>query len=314
MDLSKNIKVLIGPSSFAAIDKEPLNRLIDFGCEVIDNPYKRKLTKDELIESLSDDVTALIAGLETIDREVLKHSALKIVSRCGSGMSNVDIAAAKEYNIKVFFSPDGPTDAVAELTLGAILSSLRMITQMDHDLHKKNWNKKIGAQLSGKTVTIIGYGRIGRRLADLLSPFKVKILVVDPFIQKTETNTVLVKLNEALPQSDIISIHSSGDDQVIGEEEFKIIKKGAYLCNAARGGLIDEVSLIDALEQGIIAGAWIDTFINEPYKGRLTQYPHVILTPHVGSYTAECRKKMETEAVDNLISALKGKTRSKNEV
>jgi len=297
------LKVLIGPSTFAELDTKPLAHLQAAGCEVIKNPYKRKLTKSELMNFLKYDVTGLIAGLEPLDREVLRRSKLRVISRCGAGLSNIDLRAAKELGIKVRYTPDGPTTAVAELTLGALLSMLRMIYQMDRDLHNGKWTKKIGLQLEGKTVAIIGFGRIGRKVASLLEAFNIRIIAVDPNLHEEIEGMEVLPLNKALGQADIITIHSSGEQQIIGENEFKLIKQGTFLLNAARGELVDEQSLIRALEEGKIRGAWLDTFKVEPYRGSLTKYPQVILTPHIGSYALECRRSMEMEAAKNLICA-----------
>lgn len=308
MNSLKGVKVLIGPSSFGVSDRLPLERLEEAGCRVIDNPYKRRLTKEELLDLLSDEVIGLVAGLEPLGRDVLQKSKLKVISRCGSGLSNVDLEAAKELEIKVCSTPDAPTASVAELTMGAMFSLLRMIPQMDRYLHDGKWVKKIGIQLCGKTVVIIGFGRIGRRVASMLRPFNVRIIAVDPNVggNINRDGVEIFSLKEALPQADIITIHCNGEQQLIGKNEFKLIKKGCFLLNAARGEIVDEGSLVQALEEGSISGAWLDVFSVEPYSGRLQKYPQVILTPHVGSYTIECRKAMEIEAVNNLISALKG--------
>lgn len=298
-------KILIGPSSFAEADKAPLERLLSAGYEVIDNPYKRKLSKNELLTLLTSDVTGIIAGLESLDRDVLRHSKLKVVSRVGSGLSNVDLPAADELGIKVCSTPNGPTAAVAELTIGALLGLLRMIPFMDQALHNGKWSKKIGVQLEGKSVALIGFGRIGRRVSELLKPFNVKLLVVDPFLTAAPvTGIVAVSLKEALTEADIVTLHSSGEDCIIGEDEISIMKPGVFILNVARGGLISEDAMVKALENGKVAGAWLDTFKEEPYSGPLCRFSNVVLTPHVGSYTLECRKQMETEAVDNLLNVL----------
>lgn len=300
-------KIVLGPSSFAEIDKTPLNRLLAAGYEIVDNPFKRKLTKTELLELLTSDVVGIIAGLEPLDREVLERSKLRVVSRVGSGISNVDLQAAQELGIAVRSTPNGPTQAVAELTLGALLSLLRMIPLMDQALHRGEWSKKIGTQLEGKTVAIIGFGRIGRRVAELLAPFRVKLIVVDPNLtDSAAADFSRLPLEQALPLADIITLHSSGEECLIGTRAFALMKTGAVILNVARGGLIDEECLVKALEEGKIAGAWIDTFKKEPYTGPLCRFPNVILTPHIGSYTLDCRKQMETEAVDNLLSVLQG--------
>ncbi|MBW2333491.1 MAG: phosphoglycerate dehydrogenase [Deltaproteobacteria bacterium] len=300
----KGVKILIGPSSFAAMDPDPMNLLTESGCTVIDNPYKRKLTKDELVELLSENgVTGLIAGLEPLDREVFERSDLKVISRCGSGLSNVDVEAAEMLGIRVCYTPYGPTQAVAELTIGAMLNLIRMVPLMNKDLHEGKWTKEVGILLEGKTVLIIGFGRIGRRVAELLTPFKVRILAVDEINQEAFGNVAFVSLEDALTQADILTIHASGETCILRDKEFALIKPGAFLLNAARGGLIDEGCLIDALDSGVIAGAWLDAFEHEPYRGPLEQYSQVLLTPHIGSYTVECRRNMELESVENLLNA-----------
>ncbi len=164
--------------------------------------------------------------------------------------------------------------------------------------------KKIGLQLEGKTVAIIGFGRIGRRVADLLRPFKTKIIVVDPVVNKT-VGVEIRSLEEALPLAEIITVHASGDKAILGPREFALMKKGTYLLNCARGNVIDEKQLLATLESGAVSGAWLDCFGDEPYTGPLIKYPQVIITPHAGSYTTECRRQMEMEAVDNIIKAFK---------
>lgn len=296
-------KVLIGPSSFAAIDRTPLNRLLAAGFEVIGNPFGRKITKQELIDLLPG-VKGLIAGLETLDREVMELSDLKVISRCGSGMSSVDQEAAKELGIKVYCTPEGPTNSVAELTVGILISLIRLVPMMDSALHNNIWDKKIGFELCGKTILIIGFGKIGRRVSELLEPFHVNIIASDPFLNGKNEDINVLPLDQALHRADIITIHASGEKIILGDKEFCMMKEGVFILNGARGGLIDEDCLIDGFEKGKVAGVWLDSYSREPYEGPLTRFPQAILTPHVGSYTQECRKRMETEAVENLIAAL----------
>lgn len=300
-----NSAVLIGPSSFAGTDKTPLEKLSKAGYRVIDNPYKRKLTRTELKELLGTDVSGIIAGLEPLDRDVLQHTNLKVISRVGSGLSNVDLEFCGAQGITVCSTPNGPTEAVAELTLGALMSMLRMIPLMSSAMHQGKWEKRIGTQLQGKTVVVVGYGRIGRRVAQLLRPFNVNLIVVDP---NTESSSLsderLLSLQDALPLADIVTFHNSGEKCLIGEEEITKMKPGVFLLNVARGGVISESALAAGIKYGKVAGAWLDTFEQEPYRGVLEDLPQVVLTPHVGSYTAECRVGMENEAVDNFLRAM----------
>lgn len=296
-------RVLIAPSSFTELDSEPMDKLLEHGFEVINNPFRRKLTTSELKDLLQGAI-GLISGQEIVSSEIMEESSLRVISRCGVEMSNIDLEAAKELGIIVKSTPDAPAIAVAELTIGAMIGLLRMIPAVNQELHNKKWSKKIGVQLSGKTVAIIGFGRIGRYVARLLRPFDAKLIAVDPALQGIIEQTPVVSLQEALPQADIITLHLSGTSQVLGRREFSMMKQGVFILNAARGGVIDEDSLLEAIKGGRVAGAWIDAFTQEPYSGPLADCPQVILTPHVGSYTRECRKRMEMEAVDNLISAL----------
>lgn len=296
-------KILLAPSTFGSPNHAPMERLREAGLQIVRNPFNRKLTKEEL-QGLLPGVVGLIAGLEPLTRDVLERSQLKVISRCGAGLSNVDLQAAADLGILVRSTPDAPTAAVAELTLAAMLNLLRRLGAMDRDLHGGVWNKQIGTQLEGKTVVIVGFGRIGRKVASLLAPFNVHLMAVDP-LQRNGGGVPVAPLHDALGRADIVTLHCSGEACVLGEKEFALLKPGALVLNGARGGLVDEQALISSLDEGRVAGAWLDSFEQEPYHGPLTKYAQVILTPHVGSYTQECRARMELEAVDNLLAALR---------
>ena len=184
---------------------------------------------------------------------------------------------------------------------------------MDRSLKAGSWEKAIGRQLKGMKTLIIGFGKIGRLVADLLSPMEVEIIVFDPYSSDAIDYEVVDELAQALSMVDAVSLHASGERQILGTEEFKRMKQGIYLLNAGRGNLIDEEALLGAIHDGIVAGAWIDTFQDEPYRGPLRQCENVILTPHIGSYTHEGRKQMEIEAVRNLIKGLESVDSQENE-
>ena len=298
-------KVLIGPSSFGAVDDSPFRLLVESGCTVIGNPYARKLTEDELIALLADGVSGLIAGVESLDRTVLEQSDLRVISRCGAGLSNVDLEATEEFGIQVFTTPDAPTTAVAELTLGALLSLLRSLPAMDRRVRRREWKKTVGRQLNGQAVAVIGYGRIGRNVGRLLTAFGARVMAVDPAYGGEVDGVPMVSLDEAISSADIITLHCSGEEEILGEQEFSSMKDGVYVLNAARGSLIDEDALNQALESEKVRGAWMDAFLIEPYEGPLLNQKRVLLTPHAGSYTRECRLSMESEAVENLFMGLR---------
>lgn len=298
-----SLRILLGPSSFGTKKSKPLEMLTAAGVEYLQNPYARKLTKSELLELLVG-MDGLIAGLELIDREVLEKSGIKVVSRCGSGMSNVDILAAKELGVKVFNTPDGPTRAVAEMTVGCLLTLIRQVSQMDQAMHQGQWDKRVGRQLKGMKALIIGFGRIGQATGELLELLGVEILAFDPALpvgDRRRADSLLL----ALPMVDVVILHNSGEEEILGADEISALKVGGFILNAARGQAVSEVALVQALESGKVAGAWVDAFIKEPYRGPLSRFPQVILTPHVGSYTMEGRLQMECDTVSNLLQGFK---------
>ena len=269
------------------------------------NPLGRRLSERDL-RDLLPGVTGLIAGLEPLGRSVLEGSQLRVISRCGAGLSNVDPDAARELGIVVRSTPDAPTTAVAELTIGAMVALLRGIAAMNAELHAGRWSRTMGTQIEGKTVAVVGFGRIGRRVARLLIAFGARVLAVDPCLDEVEPPIERATLEAALPIADVLALHATGGQTILGKPELQRLKRGAFVLNGGRGELIDEDALCNALDEGQVAGAWIDAFRDEPYTGPLTRYPQVLLTPHVGSLTAECRRRMEFEAVENLLEALRG--------
>jgi len=259
----------------------------------------------------------MIAGTEKLDRDVLlKAGSLKVISRCGAGMDNVDREAAKKLGIKVYNTPDAPTQAVAELTLGLILGLLRNISKNDREIRKGIWNKEMGNLLSGKTIGIVGLGRIGRKLIELMEPFKLKVIACEPFPEDKfvkQNNIRLMPLEELLHEADIVSLHVPYNNEtknLIDRGKLSLMKKSAILINASRGGIIVEPDLEKALLDGVIKGAALDVFEKEPYNGPLKNMENVILTSHIGSYARESRIKMEMEAVDNLINGLIAQNKS----
>ncbi|MFC2055927.1 NAD(P)-dependent oxidoreductase [Chloroflexota bacterium] len=276
-----NFKVAIGPSSFAAQDETPLKILEDSGVEILPNPYGRRLTESEIITHL-DGVEGLIAGLEPLNRRVLASATqLKAIARVGIGMNNVDLAATQALDIRVSNTPDGPTEAVAEMTIAALLALSRGLIEANEALHAGNWRKSIGTGLRDLEVLLVGYGRIGKRVGDLLDAFGARVMVVDPFLKESalEGKSELVSLNDGLKKARVVSLHASGMDPILTADEFAQMQDGVLLLNSSRGELVDEEALVQALESGKVRGAWLDVFWEEPYSGPLTQFKQVVLTP-----------------------------------
>lgn len=301
-------KIGVTLSSFSMYNSTCLELLNEKGFKVVKNILSRKLNKKETLE-LCKGCVGIIAGTETYDSDILgKLSRIKVLSRCGVGMDNIDLEAAKRFGIKVFNTPDAPTLAVAELTVGLILALLRKIFLMDREIRDDLWKKRMGALLYGKRVGIIGFGRIGRKAAELLKAMGAEIFYTDPNVREKDGRIFpRVEFKELLKNSDIISLHlsySKENYRLIGQEEFSMMKQGAFLINCSRGGIVDESALYTGLKEGKLAGAAIDVFEKEPYNGPLKELDNIILTPHIGSYAKEARTEMEIQAVRNLLAGL----------
>ncbi len=294
------MKVAVGASTFGSAGDDAIKILERKQIELIKNPFGRRLTMEETINHLQD-VDGLLAGLEELNEEVFVHTPnLKAIARIGIGMDNVDVEACKKHGIKVSNTPDAPTEAVAEMALAALLSIAHNIVESDNDMHKKDWKKRLGFSISGLNILMIGYGRIGKKVADHFRYLGGNILVYDP--AKPEIS--VESLEKGLAMADVISIHASGREQLIGRNELEKIKDGAILLNCARGALVDEMAVYNALNTGKIGYYWADVYSEEPYTGILTECKNTLLTPHISTFSSQCRIKMECEAVRNLISDL----------
>lgn len=300
-------KILISTTSFDR-NNQFLKEFCANGNEVIFNPYGRKLMPAELIE-IATDAIGIIAGTELIDKDILeKLPRLRVISRCGVGLDNVDLECCKSLGIHVYNTPSAPTLAVAELTIGLMLNLLRGVSLMDRRIRAGGWEKKMGSLLHGKRIGIVGFGRIGRKVHDLLAVFSVQCGYFDVDKSINSNIACFEHLNDLLSWANIISLHCSMNKEkkkVIGEKELKSMNRGSWLINVSRGEVIDEEALFRALSTGHLAGAAIDTFEYEPYLGRLKDLDNVILTPHIGSYAQEARIDMENESVKNIIEGLR---------
>jgi len=299
-------KIFISTTTFGKEDSSPLE-YCKKGNEVFLNTLGRKLTSEELIK-FACDVQGIIAGTEEYSKDVLKKlPKLKVISRCGVSTDNIDLKAAEQLGIKVFNTPDAPTLAVAELTVGLILDLLRKVSLMDRQLRKGAWQKHMGNLLKEKNIGIIGFGRIGKKVAELLIPFGAEIAYFDIHIQQNNYPYIFKSMQDLLVWADIITLHcwaSADGKRLLGKAELGQMKRGSYLINTSRGGLVDEEALYNCLKEGRLAGAALDVFGEEPYKGKFTELDNVILTPHIGSYAKEARIEMERQAVENLLKGL----------
>jgi D-3-phosphoglycerate dehydrogenase len=281
-------------------------------CEVsFFNTTGRHLTEDELIHALHG-AEAVIAGTEKFNEKIFTACPdLRIISRVGVGIDNIDLHAAKKHHVSILSTPVAPVIAVAEHTLALLLSLMKQIPSYNSNMRSENHQVKSGSLLHGKTVGIIGMGRIGHRVATYLSCLGCRIVYYDPYLKSDPDVTWdrVESLADLMERSDIISLHSppkSDGSPVVTSELINHCRRGMIIINTSRGSVLDEQALITGLDSGIIAGAGLDVFCIEPYTGPLLKYPNVIVTPHVSSNTYESRAQMETEAVNNLLAAIEG--------
>lgn len=299
---------VISTSSFDIDNNPHIQNLLQKGMQAITNPHRRKLTEDEIIELLKEGATGLIAGIEPLTERVFQSARnLKVISRCGAGLDSVDLIAAKNRGITVLNTPEAPAQAVAELTMGLILTVLRQIGQIDQSVRKGEWPRTQGRLLAAQTIGIIGLGHIGRRVARLCQAFEATVIAHDPYASQVPDGVVLLSLEQLLATADIITLHLPyGPDthHLLNAKAFAAMKPEAIVINAARGGLVDEHALLAALQAGKVSAAALDVFEQEPYHGPLIESGNVILTSHIGSLARESRQRMEIEAAENLLQGL----------
>jgi D-3-phosphoglycerate dehydrogenase len=220
----------------------------------------------------------------------------------------VDLEVARELGIEVYNTPNAPARAVAEFTIGHMLNSLRHISATDHSLREGSWTPTMGSLLGAKKVGLIGFGRIGKMVSELLLAFGASVQAFDPIVSTTNSQVEMCDLQTLLASSDIISLHvpySPATHHLINAEALSLMKPLAILVNISRGGLIDEDALFNSLTSNRIAGAALDCFEIEPYTGPLRTLPNVCSTSHMGSYARETRDQMEIEASTALVAGLK---------
>ena len=308
------MKILSTTSSFGKLDHAAADFLRSTGHILERNPHGRTLTEDEVIEFLEcHRPPGIIAGVEPLTGRVLHGAAayLKVISRCGTGLDNVDLDTAKELGIVVMNTPEAPAEAVAELTIGLIFALLRNIVIHNQVVCGGSWAKKTGYLISETTVGIVGLGRIGRRVGTFLDLLGAKVVACDVAPDHAwlaaHPRVMLLQAEEVLAASDLVTLHlpsAAGDlHHYLNSSRLARMKPGAYLVNTSRGALIDEAALVAALASEHLAGAALDVFEHEPYQGPLLRQANVILSPHVGSYARATRARMEMEAAQNLLQA-----------
>ena len=305
-------RVLITTVPFGEVSRAPLDLLEAEGIDYVINPIGRRLREEELADMVGE-FDVLIAGTEPITAAVIDRTTrLRLISRVGIGLDSVDLQAARARDILVSYTPDAPAPAVAEMTMGMILSLLRSLAQADRAMRGGVWHRIAGRRLSELTVGVIGVGRVGKRLIRHLQGFAPKILANDllPDFEFGIAHQVRwVEKDTVYKEADIISLHlplTPLTQNLITRRELDLMKPDALLINTSRGGMVDERDLAYALKQGRLAGAALDVFGQEPYSGELVTIDNCLLTCHMGSMARDCRAQMEREATEEAVRFFKG--------
>lgn len=285
-----------------------------------------KIPQEQLMERLSEYDAVCVRSATKIRQELIDNCPnLKVIGRGGVGLDNIDVEHARSKGIKVVNTPAASSRSVAELAFAHMLSVARFLYKanrhMPNDGHlefkalKKSYSK--GFELEGKTLGVIGFGRIGQETAKIALAMGMKVLAVDPFIseasldlaiadQKVTINLATVSMEEMLQSSDVITLHIPfTGEAVLQKEQFDMMKPGAILINASRGGTVDESAMLDALNSDVLAAAGIDVFENEPHPNEeILKHPNVSCTPHIGASTSEAQEKIGIELAQQLIDLL----------
>jgi len=292
------------------IAKAGVQMLKEAGLEVDERPG---LPPAELVQAIPAYDAIIVRSATKVTADVINAGAnLKVVGRAGVGLDNVDKKAADARGIKVVNTPAATSISVAELALGHMFACARLIPQATQSLREGKWEKKAfkGVELFGKTLGLIGSGRIGSELAKRAEAMGMNVLVYDPFLQETKYGK-LTSLAEMLPQADYISLHVPKTEQtakMINQDAIAQMKKGVVLVNCARGGVVDEEALYEGLKSGQVGAAALDVFENEPLKdSKLFSLPNVIGTPHVGAQTKEGQERAGIGIAEEVRKALLGK-------
>ncbi len=277
---------------------------------------KLKQSEAELVEIIGD-YDALVVRSETkVTKRIIDNAhKLQVIGRAGVGVDNIDLNAAKAKEILVVNTPGGNTVAAAEHTFGLILALARHVPQANHDLKDGNWNrsKYTGTELRNKTLGILGLGRIGKEVAKFATAFGMKIVAYDPFLSKDSAHSLGVKLVDfetVLREADFLTVHmplTPESRKLISAEQFALMKDGACVVNCARGGIVCEEALYQAIVAGKVKGAALDVFEKEPQVcSPLFELDQVIVTPHLGASTKEAQINVAVEVCEDVMGILKG--------
>jgi D-3-phosphoglycerate dehydrogenase / 2-oxoglutarate reductase len=297
--------VAITPRSFRQTRGEHHDVLAESPLDVRFANQDRPLDEAELME-LVRGCEGLIVGVDPVTERVLEAGPLRVVVKYGSGTDNIDLGAAERLGVKVSSTPGANARSVAELTIALLFALARHVVAHDRAVRTGSWSRLAAIELAGKRLGVVGYGAVGRDVARLAASLGMDVVAHDPFVKSDEVK--LVGLDDLLASCDAVSLHVPLDDStrgMIGAKALGRMRSGALLVNTARGGLVDEGALADALSSGRLGGAALDAFAVEPPSGSpLLGLDNVVLSPHAGAATAEAAQRTALQAVRQLLRDL----------
>jgi D-3-phosphoglycerate dehydrogenase / 2-oxoglutarate reductase len=308
--------VLVTPRSFGIEDPSLREALESAVGEVRYNERGRPLRADELRSDI-DGVDGMIAGLDEIDASVLSQaSQLRVIARYGVGTNNVDLEAATRQGIMVTNTPSANTDAVAELTIGLFFALARSIPQINEAVHDGEWPTRRGIEVAGRTVAILGFGKIGQTVARHAQALGCTVVAHDPYADEATAEELKIRLDSldaVLDVADFLSLHLPVTPETSGMVDYSLLqrmKPGGYLVNTARGELVVEEDLIRSLDDGLLRGAAFDSLREEPPPAGhpFLERSDIILTPHMGAHTVEAAAAMGRDALADLLAVLSGRS------
>ena len=307
-------RVLITPTPFAAFDQQPIEMLSSLGIDYVLNPLGRRPNEEQMVE-LVDGVDIIIAGTEPItDRVMASAPRLRLISRVGVGLDNIDLEAARRHSIAISHTPLAPVPAVAEMTIAFMLVLLRDLQVSNARMHEGEWHKVIGRRISEVTIGVVGVGPIGTMVLRYLSALGVSDVLLhdvnpDPCLADNVPGLTFewVALDRLLAVSDVVTLHlplTESTKNLVGFDELMSMKDDAVIINTSRGEILNEDDLYEVLARNHLSGAGIDVFEHEPYEGPLATVERCLLTSHMASATVGCRAQMELEATEEVIRLL----------
>ncbi len=317
MNNNKRWSVFVSTTPFGEHDRSPVDWLAETGWDVAINDTGRKLTPEEVAER-AKHCDGIVAGTEDLSPLLDRNEGLQIIARVGIGLDSVPLRRCRERNIAVTYTPDAVTPAVGEFTVGAMLAVCRDMPGVDRKIRRGQWHRYQGLRLGTSKIGIIGFGRIGSYVGRLLVSFNPAAIMIWDVLGKHEEIAELAArgaraeaatMDRILAECDYVTLHvplCRTTRGMIGEPELARMRKGTFLINASRGGVVDEDALYKALKANHIAGAAVDVFEREPYAGPLRELDNVLLTAHLGSCSIDCRAKMEREATAEVLRFFKG--------